>query len=76
MSSILAAALLFVLCSAAASLILLLPAVVAAESLHHVPLRLARRFWLIANVLPTALGLLLTVAAFLLLAGNIAADPH
>jgi len=76
LSSILAAALLFVLCSAAASLILLLPVVVAAESLHHVPLRLARRFWLIANVLPTALGLLLTVAAFLFLGGDIAADPH
>lgn len=76
MSFILAAALLLVLCSAAASLVLLLPVVVAAESLPHASLRLARRFWLAANMMPVALGLLLTLAAFLFLGGNIAADPH
>jgi len=76
LSFILAAALLLVLCSAAVSLVLLLPAVVAAESLHDGPLRLARRFWLAANIMPAALGLLLALAAFLFLGGNIAADPH
>jgi len=76
LSVILAAALLLVLFSAAASLILLLPVVVAAESLHNAPLRIARRFWLIANLLPAAAGGVATVAAFLFLHGDIAADPH
>ncbi len=76
MSVILAAALMFVSTSAAASLILLLPAVVAAESLPHAPLRLARRFWLIANAAPVAAGAIATAVGFLFLGGNIAADPH
>ncbi len=76
MSFLLAAALMFVSTSAAASLILLLPAVVAAESLPHAPLRLARRFWLIVNAAPVAAGAIATVVGFLFLGGNIAADPH
>jgi Zn-dependent protease with chaperone function len=75
LSALLAAALCFVLCSAAASLLLLLPVVVAAESLPATG-RLPRRFWLLANLLPPAAGLLLTILAFAFLGGNIAANPH
>lgn len=70
-----AAALLFMLCSAAASLALFLPALVAAESLHNRPPAVARRFWLIVNMLPVIVGALLTALgfAFALIEGS---DAH
>ncbi|MEN6547090.1 MAG: M56 family metallopeptidase [Armatimonadia bacterium] len=52
------------LCSGAASLILFLPIMVAAESLHNCPPTTARRFWLIANLLPLLSGTILTILAF------------
>lgn len=65
-----------VLCSAAVSLILVLPVVVAAESLSRYPSSVARRFWLVVNVLPLLAGLALTVAAFATQSGEITASPH
>lgn len=76
LSLILAAALMFVLTSAAASLILLLPVIVAAESLHNLPLRAARRFWIVATTLPVLVGVVATAAGFGFLSGGIAANPH
>lgn len=59
-----AVACILLLCSGAASLVLFLPTMVAAESLHNCPPATARRFWLIANLLPLLTGIALTILAF------------
>lgn len=72
-----AVALMLILASAAASLLLALPVAVAAESLHERSAALARRFWIVTNILPLAAGCLLTALACLYVAfGNIASSPH
>ena len=76
MAGLAAVALLLLSCSAAASLIFILPILVAAESLSgHSPM-IVRRFWIVANALPFAAGLLLTAAAFAFLLGDLTATPH
>jgi Zn-dependent protease with chaperone function len=55
---------------------LALPVAVAAESLQNTPAAVARRFWLVVNLLPLLCGLLLTVSGFLFLSGDISANPH
>lgn len=76
MAAVAVFSLILVLCSAAVSLILVLPVVVAAESLANHPPHAARRFWLIANLLPLAGGFVLTCVAFLSQYGDITATPH
>lgn len=76
MTAVATAALLLLSCSAAASLLLALPVAVAAESLAHHSARVARRFWIIVNLLPLGTGALLTILSFLSLLGDITATPH
>jgi Zn-dependent protease with chaperone function len=70
------AALLLLLGGAATSVILALPVAVAAESLTNASLAVARRFWIIVNILPLAAGCLLMAAGFLFQYGDITATPH